>query len=42
MARVFRGEAFSHEDVAEMTAAVIADDFDAKTVAVGHLLRQRL
>ena len=38
MARVFGGESFSHEDVAEMTTAIIAEDFRAKTVAVGHLL----
>ena len=42
MARVLAGESFSHEDVAEMTTAVITDDFRAKTVAVGHTLDRTL
>ena len=42
MARVLAGEPFSHEDVAEMTTAVITDDFGTRTVAVGHLLDSTL
>ena len=42
MACVLGGEPFPHEDVAEMTAAVLAEDLGAGTVAVGHLLDRAL
>ena len=42
MARVFGSQPFSIEDVAEMTTTIIAKDFRAETVAVGHLLDSAL
>ena len=42
MASVLGGESFSHEDVAEMTAAVITKDLGAKTIDVEHLLDKDL
>jgi hypothetical protein len=38
MTRVFGGESFSHEDVAEVTPAIIAEDFRAESVAIEHLV----
>ena len=37
MPRVFGGKPFSHEDVAEMAAAIVAQDLRAESVGVGHL-----
>ena len=42
MTRVLGGKPFSHEDVAEMTTAVIAEDFGAGTVRVGHFFDRAL